>query len=194
MSSALSWYVAVRFASLLSQPFKEWEAFRLGLIDEKGVKIRDAKTAEERQQFSSWMNIVRNLKRLLATLPGGATKFATFASAIALIRENLRGEPHGKVIAEQMIGDLLGFVHPKTRMIAERTISRHQESLGPGTYVLVDGVEFMLRSEAGLPLSFRLDTRCYAREFVLGCPVFEVIDINNRRIFVCADQVRALDQ
>ena len=41
-----------RFLKLLVTPFEKTDAYRLGIIDEKGKKLRKAKTAEEKDVYT----------------------------------------------------------------------------------------------------------------------------------------------
>lgn len=62
---AFSKIQAYRFASLLSKPFQEWDAFKLKLIDEKGNIIKKPKSSEEKKSMDSFENLVRKIKKLL---------------------------------------------------------------------------------------------------------------------------------
>lgn len=76
--------------SLMARPFNEWAAYNMGLIDEKGKKIKDAKTDDEKDQFSRFMNIVRNIKRTVNKLSGSAeTKLGNLLVGAALLREHV---------------------------------------------------------------------------------------------------------
>lgn len=197
MPSALSWYVSIRFVSLLSTPFEEWEAFKMGLIDKEGRKIRSPKTTEERAQFTSWMNIVRNIRRVLSTVPGGATKFSTFAAALALIREEARTRSGGKIdrITEKVIiDDLMSVMDPMTRRSLISESPSRINYLDPGTYCLVSGPELFLRSEENRPITVRVQERTAPSHSFFGHHVFELIDNENKRIFACRDHLSLLDR
>lgn len=89
-SDGLSILVALKFVSQLAKPFEQWKAFKLGLIDVDGKKIKDPKTPEEKRQFSSWMNLIRNVKRLLIKVPGGKSQVASIAVALALLKDSIQ--------------------------------------------------------------------------------------------------------
>lgn len=99
MSSTLSAYVAIKIVELMAKPFVEWEAYEMGLIDEDGRKIKHARTREERKQFVSWMNLIRNIKRLLQTVPGGRRKLSSYTAAFVLLKECIKRET-GEPISE----------------------------------------------------------------------------------------------
>ena len=78
-----------QFIKRLVQPFNETEAFKNGIIDERGKRIKDKeiKTSKEKSSYGYYDRMVFNLKKLLEKLPGGKTKLASYAAALFLIRE-----------------------------------------------------------------------------------------------------------
>lgn len=76
-----------RFLRLLTTKFENTEAFKLGLIDEKGKKLRKAETPEEKSVYSPFIRLVFNIKKLLAKVPGGSSNIATYGAALYLIKE-----------------------------------------------------------------------------------------------------------
>jgi len=91
MNGIVSGFISLKFVQLLSKPFTEWKAYDLGLIDEKGKKIKDAKTSEEKKEFVSWMNIIRKLKMMLNKFaPGGRVQqLKSYAAALYLLKEDI---------------------------------------------------------------------------------------------------------
>ena len=85
---AFSKLQAVLFVSLLTKPFKKWEAYKLGIIDEKGVKIKEPKTKEEKDSIDLFKNMIRKIKvTLLKFIP--SEKYLQFILAAYLLKENL---------------------------------------------------------------------------------------------------------
>lgn len=83
-------FLAYRMMTLLSRPFTEWPGFEMGLIDEKGKKIREPKTSDEKDQFTKYMNIIRNLKRTLNRISGGTeSKLGNLMVGAALLKEEI---------------------------------------------------------------------------------------------------------
>lgn len=96
-------FMVYQFIKRLVTPFDETEAFRLGLIDKRGKKLRSAKTPKEQTSWTHFDRLVFNIKRLIEKLPGGRSKLASWAAALLLIREQHRAEywnAHPKVLAE----------------------------------------------------------------------------------------------
>ena len=88
--------VTYQFIKLLSQDFKEWKAYELGIIDEDGNSLRkrrELKTTEEKNSYTTFHVVIRNLKRILEKTPFGKSKLLSFASALFLIKENRENMP-----------------------------------------------------------------------------------------------------
>lgn len=78
-----------RFISLLVSPWEKTEAFKHGLIDDKGKRTgKKAQTGEEKSSYTFFHRLVFNIKRLLANAPGGKTRLASFAAALFLLKED----------------------------------------------------------------------------------------------------------
>lgn len=97
-SKLIDIYVLYRIIKDLATPFEQTDAFRLGLIDKKGNKLRDekgvklkAKTKKEKAADSYYQRFIRNLKRLM-TKVGLGSKIATFAAALFLLKEHNKGK------------------------------------------------------------------------------------------------------
>jgi len=83
--------IAYRILRLLTTPFEETDAFRLGIIDAKGKelkKMRDLNTVEERDAYSILHRMVYRIKRIIEKVPIDNKKIATFAAALSLIKEH----------------------------------------------------------------------------------------------------------
>lgn len=83
-------YLVYAFIKRLTTPFTEWDAYRLGIIDDKGnviKKRKDLRTFEEKNAFGVFDLMVLNIKKTMAKVPGGETKLASYAAALYLIKE-----------------------------------------------------------------------------------------------------------
>ncbi len=87
MGGAVDIYVLYRIIKDLTTPFDESEAFKLGLIDDEGKRLKKASTPEEKKAVSYYNRFVFNIKRLMGKV-GLKSKLATFAAALFLMREN----------------------------------------------------------------------------------------------------------
>lgn len=83
-------FLVYQFIRRLATPFKEWDAYKLGIIDENGNVLRKRKTLrlkKERDAFGVFDVLVLNIKKLLEKIPGGQSRIASYAAALYLIRE-----------------------------------------------------------------------------------------------------------
>lgn len=83
-------FLVYQFIRRLATPFNEWDAYKLGIIDERGNVLRKRKTlklAKERKAFGIFDVLVLNLKKLIEKVPGGQTRIASYIAALYLIRE-----------------------------------------------------------------------------------------------------------
>lgn len=88
--SAVDLALTYAFVRRLAQPFKEWPAFKSGVIDEAGAILvpPDKRTPEQAKSFGYFDVVTRNLKRLLETIPGGKSPVVSMAAALVLLREH----------------------------------------------------------------------------------------------------------
>ena len=92
-SPAIDAFITFRFLKLLVTPFNKTEAFKFGIIDERGKVLRKYKTLakiEERNAYTILHRLVFNIKKLLEKLPGGKSRLASYAAALFLIKEHVR--------------------------------------------------------------------------------------------------------
>ena len=82
--------IVFRILKLLTTKFEKTKAFKLGLIDKDGNRIKDKKveSKEEKEAFTLLHRLVFNLKRIIAKVPFGKTAFASYAVALLLLKEH----------------------------------------------------------------------------------------------------------
>jgi hypothetical protein len=83
-------FLVYQFVRRLATPFNKWKAYDLGIIDEKGkvlIKRKDFTRAEQRNAWGIFDIMIANLKKLLAKVPGGSSRLASYAAALYLIKE-----------------------------------------------------------------------------------------------------------
>ena len=91
IGAAVDLWMVYSFIRRLITPFTEWEAYKLGIIDENGnvlKKRKELRRQEEVRAFGVFDVMILNLKKLLAKLPAGQTRLASYAAALWLIREH----------------------------------------------------------------------------------------------------------
>jgi hypothetical protein len=102
-------FLVFNFIKRLVSPFTKWEAYKEGIIDEKGnllIKRKDFVKNSQKAAFGIFDQMILNLKKLLGKLPGGQTKLASYASALWLIREQQRIEATNYLTEESVEEDL----------------------------------------------------------------------------------------
>tara|TARA_B110000908_G_scaffold60397_1_gene73334 strand:- start:263 stop:1021 length:759 start_codon:yes stop_codon:yes gene_type:complete len=110
----------------LVTPFEKWDAYREGIIDEKGTVLisrKDFTKNSQKSAFGVFDQMILNLKKLLGKLPGGQTKLASYAAALWLIREEQRLEATDLItesaIEEDIESALERFIAENGNIIAE---------------------------------------------------------------------------
>lgn len=84
--------IALRVLRLLTVPFNETEAFKLGIINEKGKELKrmaQLNTVAERDAYTLLHRLVYRIKRIVEKVPVENKKVASYAAALSLIKEQL---------------------------------------------------------------------------------------------------------
>lgn len=88
-SKAVDLILIYQFLKRLTTPFDKTEAFKLGLIDEKGKRTKKKiETKEEEEAYGYFDRLVFNIKRLIEKVPGGSSRLGSYAAALFLIKES----------------------------------------------------------------------------------------------------------
>ena len=75
----------MRFLTLLTTAWEDTNAFKLGLIDAEGKKLRKPQTEEEKSAYNLFHRLVFNIKKLINKAPGGKSKIASYAAGLLLL-------------------------------------------------------------------------------------------------------------
>lgn len=62
--------IAYKILKDLTKPYEEFDAFQLGLIDDKGTKLKSPQTSEERSAYDAYTKMILNMRRLLQRFIG----------------------------------------------------------------------------------------------------------------------------
>jgi len=141
ISRAADVFYAFRFLRLLTTPWDKTNAFKYGIIDANGKRIKTKKIQfpHEKAVYTIFHKIVFNLKKLLNKVPAvGKTKLASYAAALFLIKENTNmSEKQIRKIMDQVELDLDWDNLP----IQENTWFQSIDgNLNPGVYTLVNDI------------------------------------------------------
>ena len=102
-SKAVDLYVIYQIIKRISTPFEDTDAYKLGLIDAKGKKLKKASSREEKDAITYFDRFVFNIKRVMAKV-GLDTKVGSYAAALFLLKESERkGEPTESEILEGIL-------------------------------------------------------------------------------------------
>ena len=96
--------IVFRILKMLTTDFKKTPAYKFGFIDSKGKRIKflpdpnnknqllpnEPKTREEKNSLTPLHRLVFNLKKLIRMVPFGKTAFASYAVALALLKEETK--------------------------------------------------------------------------------------------------------
>lgn len=99
-------FLVYSFIKRLASPFENWEAYKLGIIDKDGnilKRRKDLTKVDERNAFGIFDLMILKLKKLLAKVPGGQTRIASYAAALWLIKEHQDIEENGEFMTEDYI-------------------------------------------------------------------------------------------
>jgi len=179
----------LRFLRLLTTKFEDSTAFKLGLIDKDGKKIKSPETSEERSAYNTFHRLVFNLKKLMAKVPGGKSSLASYASALYLIKENLNLSDRSiEKIVEECALDPLGGINEGSEWFRAK-----DGTLSSGMYVLANTkmVNSTCEEICKTGDKIRIAEDCYPVGNVLGSDIFEATHVRtNQKIYVTSGELR----
>lgn len=88
MSRVLDTVVAYRVLRMLATPIEQSDAFKRGIVDKDGNKLRDPEGAQELDSYTLLQRFVYKVQKALTRSPDrNAKRLLTFAAALAILRE-----------------------------------------------------------------------------------------------------------
>jgi hypothetical protein len=179
-----------RFIRMMVMDWKDWDAYKQGVIDENGKRNRNVKldTDEKKSSYTPFIRLAANIKRLVAKLPGGGSKLGSFASALYLIKEkyNLK-EKNLKDICEKCDVEILDFLNEKNEWFL-----LEDKQLSPGIY-RVANPKLLNKScsEMVWPKDqVRINDECYPVGDVFGVDIYEATHVNtDKQVYVTASEL-----
>ena len=181
-SPAIDAFITFRFLKLLVTPFNKTEAFKLGIIDERGKVLKKYKTLErmeERKAYTILHRLVFNVKKLIEKVPGGKSRIATYAAALFLIKEHVDQyhDSDGKLVEKEF------YKYLKDNDLIEEDDGEIKEEIAfadkllKGQYKLVNDVgvdeDDRIIGKKGDTVTVFSDQS--PKDTVMGTDVFEVI-------------------
>lgn len=101
-TSAVDIFVVYQFIKRLATPFNKWDAYKSGVIDERGnIKIpKNKRDRAQNQSFQVFDVMILKLKRILEKIPFGKSRLASYASALYLVREDWESKTEREIMLE----------------------------------------------------------------------------------------------
>lgn len=179
----------LRFLRLLTTKFEDSNAFKFGLIDKDGKKLRAPKTTEEKSAYNLFHRLVFNLKKLLAKVPGGKSSLASYASALYLIKEHLNLDDSSmEKIVEACDLDPLACIEEQTSWFCAQ-----DGMLSSGMYKLADNKVLATSCEEVCKKGdqVRVVDNSYPVDNILGLDIFEAVHVRtNQKIYIASEELR----
>ena len=202
MGRAIDLFVTYRFLKLLTTPFEKQDAFKLGIIDEKGNRIKKPKssqpavelnTTELKNSYTILHKLVFNIKKIFEKVPGLRTKVGTYAAALFLLKDTFKESVDDPDMFEkEFIKYLKENDIELDNEISEEVIG-FGEVLPKGEYVLAQDILNKEEEE----LSAKKGDKVIAYEdeapvdTVLGVEIFPVIHVNSQeKIYISLEDIK----
>jgi hypothetical protein len=176
LSRSADLYYAYRFIRLLTVPWRQTDAFKLGIIDQNGkVLIRPSQftTSEQKDAYTYFNRLVFNIKRLIEKAPGGKSSIASYVAALFLLREQFD-------ISDESIKSIFQKMEVDVDYDLNESVNSWyvlaDNSLAPGTYTLTQDIMLPTTNE----MRARAGTRVIVHEgtnpidYIFNEPIYKV--------------------
>ena len=201
MGRAVDLFVTYRFLKLLTTPFEKTDAFKLGIIDANGHRIKLPKstkpaveltTSELKNSYTILHKLIFNIKKLFAKVPGLRTKVGTYAAALFLLKDTFKEHVEDPDMFEK---ELMKYLKENNieldREISEEVIG-FGEVLPKGEYVLKNDI--LNKEEEELTAKKGDKVIAFADESpidtVLGVEIFPVVHVKTQeKIYVSLEDI-----
>ena len=202
MGRAIDLFVTYRFLKLLTTPFEKQDAFKLGIIDEKGNRITKPKskvpavelvTAEQKNSYTILHKLVINIKKIFAKVPGLRTKVGTYAAALFLLKDTFKESVDDPDVFEKQFMKYLKEQGVELDNEISEEVIGFGEVLPKGNYVLINDILNKEEEE----LSAKKGDRVIAFDdeppvdTVLGVEIFPVVHVKTQeKIYVSLEDIK----
>jgi hypothetical protein len=168
--------------------FEDTNAYKLGLIDDQGKKLKKPQTSEEKSAYNAFHRLVFNIKKLLAKVPGGSSRLATYAAALYLIKEKYEVSDNNlEKILEKSGLEVMDLLRENSEWFL-----LEDKMLSPGVYrvrndkVVNSTCEELVRSKDKI----RVMDGSYPVGEVFGIDVYEAVHIpTNQKIYITVGEI-----
>lgn len=201
MGSAIDLFVAYRFIRILTTPFEKTDAFKLGIIDDKGNRIKKEKstkpavplnTSELKNAYTILHKLVFNIKKIFAKVPGVKTKVGTYAAALFLLKDTFKENFEDPRFIEKTFLEYLKENYEIDDSISEEVIG-FGEILPKGEYILQSDILSRqsedIIAKKGDKVFATQDTS--PTDTILGVEIFSVIhETSKETIYISLEDIK----
>ena len=203
MGAAIDLFVTYRFIKLLTTPFEKTEAYKLGIIDKDGNRVRQKgsskpevdinATSETKKAYTVLHKLVFNIKKIFSKVPGLRSKLGTYAAALFLLKDTFKEHVEDPDVFEKEFMKYLKENNIELDNSISEEVIAFGEVLPKGEYVLNNDI---LNKESEELSAKKGDiVVCYDEEApvdtVLGVDIFEVIHVKSKeKIYVSLEDIR----
>jgi hypothetical protein len=173
-------YYTFRFVKLLTTPWEETDAVKLGILDSQGKRIKGKKisTSDEKDAYTTFHRLVFNIKRLLNKFPGGSNTISSYAAALVLLREefNITDKGIEKILkdcelnSDDFIAEQNGWYVLQDKM------------LSPGIYRVREEKLTKTFTEINAKDKIRVLDQTYPVTSFFGLDVYEAVHMNSNQL------------
>tara|TARA_B100000902_G_scaffold22110_1_gene26612 strand:- start:1151 stop:1738 length:588 start_codon:yes stop_codon:yes gene_type:complete len=181
---------AFRFIRMLVLDWKDWDAYKAGIIDENGKRVKSVKI-DNLEKSSTWTPFIRlcaNIKRLVSKAPGGGSRLGSFAAALYLIKEKTgMTDKELKQICEKVGIEPLDFLNENSEwfVLEDRQLSHGVYRLRDSK-VLNNTIEEMCNAKDQI----RILENCYPVGDVFGVDIYEATHMRtNQKVYVTIREI-----
>ena len=169
MSRVIDALIAYRLVKLLVTPFNKTDAYKLGIIDEKGkvlIKSKKITNQKQRKAYTLLIRFVFNLKKLLAKVGIRGPIGSAAAAAIAFFKEEYGDNPE----VERVI-----YKHLKEQGFKFDINEDYGKELSEGTYKVNRDI-YNLEGDIVINIDEQIDFKTVT-DTILGYDVFKCKDV-----------------
>ena len=200
MGRAVDLFVTYRFLKLLTTPFDKTDAFKFGIIDKDGNRIKKTdgsvevlRTPDEKGAYTILHKLIFNIKKLFGKVPGLRTKVGTYAAALFLLKDTFKEHVEDPdVFEKEFMKYLKEEGYELDNSISEDVIG-FGEILPKGNYLLVNDI--LNKEEEELSAKKGDKVVAYDDEApvdtILGVEIFPVIHVKTQeKIYVSLEDIK----
>ena len=202
MGRAIDLFVTYRFLRLLTTPFEDTQAFKLGIIDAKGNRIMQKRikkpevelvTSEQKNSYSILHKLVFNIKKIFAKVPGLRTKVGTYAAALFLLKDTFKESVDDPDMFEKEFVKYLKENDIEFDDEISEEVIGFGEVLPKGEYVLINDIlnkeeEDLSAAKGDKVVTFKDEAPV---DTILGIEIFPVIHVKSQEeIYVSLEDIK----